>query len=61
MEKIDPAFLDKTIQVWQPRSEKVLTRENARQMIENLSGFFQVLYEWDQKLSHPKPTEGKQS
>ncbi len=46
---IDPAFLDKTIAFWQPRTARALTREDARQMIENMTGFFQVLAEWDAK------------
>ncbi|HEY6261645.1 MAG TPA: hypothetical protein VIW47_08625 [Nitrospiraceae bacterium] len=32
--------------LWQSRATKVLTREDARQIIENVSGFFQILYEW---------------
>jgi hypothetical protein len=40
------SFLDETIEFWQPRSEKVLTREDAREMIENMTGFFNILNEW---------------
>jgi hypothetical protein len=39
-------FLDETIQFWQPKSERVLTREDAREMIENVTGFFSILHEW---------------
>lgn len=46
---VDPAFLDKTIAFWQPRTARTLTREDARQMIENATGFFRVLAEWDAK------------
>ena len=46
---VDPAFLDKTIAFWQPRISRKLTREDARQMVENVTGFFQVLAEWDAK------------
>ena len=42
-------FLDKTITFWQPRTTRKLTREDARQMIENATGFFRVLAEWDAK------------
>lgn len=47
MANIDPAFLDKTVAFWQPRASRKLTREDARQMIENVSGFFLVLAEWE--------------
>ena len=32
---------------WQPRTRRVLTAEDGRQIIENLRGFFEVLDEWD--------------
>jgi hypothetical protein len=40
-------FLDETIAFWQPRAKRTLTREDAREIIENLTGFFRVLDEWD--------------
>lgn len=40
-------FIDDTLAYWQPISDRVLTREDAREIIENLSGFFAVLLEWD--------------
>lgn len=49
MATIDPAFLDKTIAFWQPRTTRTLTKEDARQIIENATGFFRVLAEWDAK------------
>lgn len=41
------ALLDETIAIWQPRAPRRLTREDARQIIENMTGFFSVLREWD--------------
>jgi len=41
------ALLDETIAIWQPRTSRPLTREDARQIIENMTGFFNVLREWD--------------
>ena len=61
MTTIDPEFLDKTVAFWQPRTSRKLTREDARQMIENVTGFFKVLAEWDAKAriaqaaSEPRP------
>jgi hypothetical protein len=40
-------FIDQTIAIWQPRSERRLTREDGREIIENISGFFRILQEWD--------------
>jgi hypothetical protein len=42
-------FFRRTIQVWQPLSEDRLTEEDAREIVENLTGFFSLLEEWDQK------------
>ena len=51
-------FLDKTIRVFQPRTSRVLTREDARQMVETASAFFRVLLEWDaaSRSAAPLPT-----
>lgn len=49
-------FLDETIQFWQPRSERPLTREDAREIVENMTGFFSILHEWleAERLSNQK-------
>lgn len=39
-------FLDRTLQFWQPRSPQELTLEDARQIVDNISGFFRILAEW---------------
>jgi hypothetical protein len=39
-------FLDGTIEVWQAYSHRVLTREDAREIVHNVMGFVQVLREW---------------
>ena len=39
-------LLDQTLQVWQPRAARALTREDARQIVANFTGFFQILSEW---------------
>ncbi len=41
------SFLDQTIALWQPCCTRTLDREDARQIIENAVGFFNVLAEWD--------------
>ncbi|MGO3933071.1 hypothetical protein NP284_32765 [Rhodopseudomonas pseudopalustris] len=40
-------FLDKTIAFWQPYYGRPLSREDAREIIHNVSGFFAVLAEWE--------------
>jgi hypothetical protein len=40
-------FIDETIAVWQARSKKRLTREDGREIIANMTGFFHVLQQWD--------------
>jgi hypothetical protein len=40
-------FIDETIAVWQSRTVRRLTREDGREIAENMIGFFRVLLEWD--------------
>jgi len=37
-----------TYKVWQPRIGRNLTDEDARQLAENVTGFFAILAEWSQ-------------
>jgi len=46
---VDDLILKKTLDVWQPHSEKKLTEEDARQIIQNLTGFFETLARWDRE------------
>jgi hypothetical protein len=34
------------LEVWQPLYQRQLSREDARQIAENLTGFFRVLLRW---------------
>ncbi len=42
----DHNLIDRTCTVWQPRLGRDLSREDARQIAENVTGFFAVLAEW---------------
>jgi hypothetical protein len=42
----DHNLIDRTRVVWQPRLGRDLSREEARQIAENITGFFAVLAEW---------------
>jgi hypothetical protein len=48
-------FQDDAIEFWQARSTRQLSREDARQIIENLTGFFRLLESW-QKASQATST-----
>ena len=39
-------LIDRTRKVWQPRTRCDLTNEDARQIAENITGFFAILAEW---------------
>ena len=43
----DGEYLEHTRQFWQSRTSRQLSREDARQISANMTGFFQVLLEWD--------------
>ncbi len=42
-------FIDQTIGIWQKRTERKLTREDGREIIENITGFFTILQDWERK------------
>ncbi len=49
------ALVEETIRFWQPRSSRPLTTEDARQMVENVSGFFTTLQRWSEAAERAKP------
>jgi hypothetical protein len=42
-------FIEQTIAIWQKRTDRRLTRDDGREIIENISGFFTILQEWERK------------
>lgn len=52
--EMDRDFLQKTIEVWQPLSKKTLTEEDAREIVENMTGLFSFLIKLDQKYGKEK-------
>jgi hypothetical protein len=48
-------LIARTIVVWQARSSRRISNEDARQIVENAVGFFRTLLEWDetQRVSAP--------
>ena len=51
---ISDEFLDETIRLWQPYYKEPLTREDAREIIQNFVGFFEVLMEWDREVKEKR-------
>jgi hypothetical protein len=43
---LSESFLEATIEFWQPSAHRNLTREDAREIVENMTGFFRVLRQW---------------
>ena len=39
-------LIERTRQLWSPRFGRDLSREDARQIAENVTGFFAILAEW---------------
>ena len=49
----NPVFLDEARRLYEPRAGQPLSREDGREIIHNLTGFFETLASW----SHPKPAD----
>jgi hypothetical protein len=47
-------LIDRTREVWKPRLGRELSREDARQIVENVTGFFGILIEWS-RAGSPLP------
>ena len=41
------ALLDEALEIFQPRTSRRLSREDAREIYVNLTGFFRVLQDWE--------------
>ena len=44
-----PALIEETIALFNPRYGRTLNQEEARQILARLTGFFQLLLEWDRR------------
>jgi hypothetical protein len=53
-------MIDRTREVWKPRLGRDLSREDARQIAENVTGFFSILAEWSRaEMSAPANDTGE--
>ena len=46
MAQFSPKLIEQTIAVFKGRTGRKISKEDARQAVENISGFFQVLQDW---------------
>ena len=46
MQEPETGLLANTLEVWQPRTFRPLTLEDARQITENATGFVRTLQQW---------------
>jgi hypothetical protein len=53
-EFVKDSILKKTVEVWQPLTKEKLTEEDAREIIDNITGFFSVLKKWDDEERRKK-------
>jgi hypothetical protein len=59
-DNVKDQLIGRTRQVWQPRLGGDLSREDARQMVENVTGFFALLAKWSRaEPSVPANDTGK--
>jgi hypothetical protein len=47
MVQVKTDFLDQTVAFWQSRTSQKLTREEGRQIVENVTVFLRTLIEWE--------------
>lgn len=43
---VDRAFLERTARLFEARMGRSLSTEDARQIVDNIGGFFRILAEW---------------
>jgi hypothetical protein len=56
----EPDLLEATRRVWQPYTTRPLTREDAREIVENIVGFFDLLHEWNREERRKRSHNGPQ-
>jgi len=56
MQMTKQELTEQTIAVWQPRTQRCLSHEDAREITENLTGFFTILAKWSQNENSTSTT-----
>jgi len=55
MPGIKDKIIEQTLDFCQPRTDRTISREDGRQIIENISGFFQILANWQATTTPDNP------
>jgi hypothetical protein len=55
---VSSRFLDETMATWQPLSVRPLNREDAREIVSNVFGFFRILREWERAEREAASADG---
>jgi hypothetical protein len=50
-------LIEQTLRVWQPRLGRRLSREDGRQIVENITGFFGLLAKWSRAETPSPPND----
>jgi hypothetical protein len=59
MAQYSPELIEQTVSVFESRTGRVISEEDARQAVENISGFFQVLQELVEAEDKERCAEGR--
>ena len=51
---------ERTFAVWQPRTTRQLSEDDAQEITQNLTGFFAILAEWSRKESLGRTAEASE-
>jgi len=54
MAQYSPELIEQTISIFESRTGRLISQEEARQAVENISGFFRVLQEWTEAENEEK-------
>lgn len=54
---VNPEQIDRTLEFWRKRTARQLTSEDARQITVNMTRFFEILAEWDERDREPPQSE----
>ena len=60
MTRYSPELIEQTVTIFKKRTGRVISIEDARQAVENISGFFRVLQQWAD-TENSKGSENKSS
>ncbi len=61
MQMTKQELTEHTIAVWQKRTPRRLSKEDAREITENLTSFFTILAEWSHKEHRARSTKVAES